>query len=169
MFFSPLSASSFSPPLHLLVYSSSSRSHSPHPSVRAQVHISHYSPAERYSPPVRPHLSPSFSQSSFSLIIISPGRQIIANRTLSLVISLFFSFLFFFFYLFCLVLVATISSWPPVPPSPLQLIQFLLFFRISSLPVWSCHAALLLLISSSWEKVYKSFLYKYLSSLEREV
>lgn len=88
------------PPTYVLFISSvyscySSSSHFPHPRVRAQVHLGHYSPVETYSPPVRPHLSLSFVQSDFSLIIISPGRQIIANRTLSLVISLFFFCLFF--------------------------------------------------------------------------
>lgn len=88
------SYSSSSPHISFLVSSSSPLYLSLHPKVQLQVHVGHYNPAERYSPPLRPHLSLSsslsFSESSFSLIINSPERQIIALVSLSLYVCSFF-------------------------------------------------------------------------------
>lgn len=97
--FCPLS----SPPLPpLLTYpfsvllSSSSRSPSLQPKVRLQVHIGHYNPAERYSPPLRPHLSLSpplsFSRSPASVwsLLVLRDKLLPSCLRLSLFISLFF-------------------------------------------------------------------------------
>lgn len=72
---------------HLLLFllevcSSSSLSHSPHPKVHLQVHLGHYNPAERDSPPPRPHLS--LSRSPFSSLSPAPVRSLLVLRDKSL-------------------------------------------------------------------------------------
>lgn len=72
---------------HLLLFllevcSSSSLSHSPHPKVHLQVHLGHYNPAERDSPPPRPHLS--LSRSPFSSLSPATVRSLLVLRDKSL-------------------------------------------------------------------------------------
>lgn len=117
----------FSPHISGLFFLTSSSSLSlipppPHPTVQAQVHISHYSPAERYSPPLSPHLSPSFYLSPASVWSL----LVLGDKLLPTGRSLFTSL--FFILPFCLLLGATFSSWPLVPPPLLQPIQLWLFF-----------------------------------------
>lgn len=69
-------------------------------------------------------LSVFLSKSSFSLIIISPGRQIIANRTFSLYLSI----LFFFFTFFASCREPLFPLDPPIIPAtdPIR-ISFVVF------------------------------------------
>ena len=68
--------------LFLEVCSSSSLSHSPHRKVHLQVHLGHYNPAERDSPPLRPHLS--LSRSPFSSLSPAPVGSLLVLRDKSL-------------------------------------------------------------------------------------
>lgn len=80
------------------VYSSSSLSHSPYPEVQLQVHIGHYDPVERYSPPLRPHLSLSFPLSPASVwsLLVPRDKLLPSCLWLPLFIPLFFSPLSYF-------------------------------------------------------------------------
>lgn len=118
------------------VSSSSSISHYPHPKVQLQVHIGHYKPAERYSPPLSPHLSLSASL-SFSLCPASVWSLLVLRDKLlpsclrhSLPLSLYLSILYTFFLLCApppfLPLLGWFSvfCWPWVALSPLDLYIF---------------------------------------------
>lgn len=106
LLFSLVFLSSF---ISVWVYSPPSLSHSSCPEVQLQVHIGHYDPVERYSPPLRPHLSLSFSLSPASVwsLLVLRDKLLPSCLWRSLFIPLFFSPLSYFVTPFNLSLGAT--------------------------------------------------------------